>query len=248
MRSITSITKDLTQLFRQLGYLGSTRQILIKIAKKALFPRAQLSHSQFGEDRVIANYFSNSEPGLYVDVGCNEPVNFSNTWQLYLRGWRGVVIDANPSLTQKFETFRPSDISVTAAVSNQEKEIEFYFSKNSHLISGIGENDDQRWSRTNENCDIVKLKTIRLGSILEKHNIPKDFDFLNIDTEGNERDVLESLGLNAFRPKLICVEIHDLILEELDSSAVFMFLKEHNYSLMAYIGPSAFFLANRTSS
>jgi hypothetical protein len=162
MRSITSIRKGLSLLVRQLGYLASIRQILIKITKKGLFPGAQLSYSQFGEDRVIAKYFSNSKSGVYVDVGCNEPVNFSNTWQLYLRGWTGVVIDANPSLTKKFETFRPSDIAFTAAVSNQEKEIEFYFSKNSHLLSGIGENHDRRWPRSDKDCDIVKLKRFGL--------------------------------------------------------------------------------------
>lgn len=242
MRSLNKIITRLSLLKSQVGYRKCLKETCAKISQKLFQPHASVTYSQFGEDSVIKSFFKQTENGFYVDVGCNEPISYSNTWLLYLEGWQGIAIDANPELIKNFNRVRPRDTSLTAAISDQANiEVEFYFSKESHLISGIGKKLDTKWKRTEKNCNIVKYQTSRLDQILEAHGAPSNFDFLNIDTEGNEKDVLISLNLDKYRPRLICVEIHNLDLSDINSSDIVVFLYSKNYRLIGYTKPSAFF-------
>ena len=94
---------------------------------------------------------------------------------------------------------------------------------------------------------MVRRRATRLDKILNKQNAPQKFEFLNIDTEGNELSVLYSLNLDLYRPKLICIEIHDLDLLDLHSSKLVNFLLEKNFKLSSYVNPSAFFVCNLES-
>ena len=241
MRSFKSIIERYSQLYNSLRFIDFVKYNANKLSSKLLNPDAQLSYSQFGEDLIIQTFFQSQKSGTYIDVGCNEPINYSNTWKLYLSGWTGIAIDANPSLTEKFKKVRPLDTVVAKPISNKKQIIEFYFSKKSHLISGIGEKRDSPWSRTDENCDVIECESERLDNILLEHNIPSDFDFLNIDTEGNEKDILISLDLNKFKPKLICVEIHDFTISTSEKSDIEELLSSMGYYIVAFSKPSIFF-------
>lgn len=241
MRSLNRTITRINELRYQVGYWRCLQEIFAKVARKLFQPESFVSYSQFGEDTLIQNLLDLNVKGYYVDVGCNEPIRYSNTWQLYLKGWKGLAIDANRNLIEQFAATRPRDTAVTAAISSKSENVDFFFSRESHLVSGIGKSTDTPWQRLEQNSDVVRYRTSRLDEILAQHNTPCDFDFLNIDTEGNERDVLISLDLSTYRPRLICVEIHKLCLDSLNESDVVSLLYQHNYQLVAYAKPSAFF-------
>ena len=201
------------------------------------------SYSQFGEDRVINGFFANQQRGVYVDVGCNHPIAYSNTWQLYLRGWRGVGIDPNPRLVEEYRRRRPNDVVVQKAVSNHDGKVDFYFSHESDLISGIGEQAAGPWKRTPQNSSIVQCECQTLETILANNNIPLDFDLLSIDVEGHELVILESIDFSCIRPRLIVVEMHDFDLMHPEIDAVYARLVSSGYQLISYLKPSGFFAA-----
>lgn len=245
-RSKQSATQGRFQiLLRQLGLFGALKYLSFKAFKRLLDPSLISSYSQFGEDRIIDAYFSGQPTGFYVDIGCNHPVAYSNTMLLYQRGWHGICVDANPELIKLFKTRRPRDIAVQQVVSKQNTEVEFYFSKDSHLISGVGSKEDGNWQRTNDNSDVVLCQAITLTDLLKQHNAPQQFDLLSIDVEGHEMAVLESLDFDVYTPRLIVVEIHDFDLSRPDEQEVYRILVEQGYKLKAYARPSGFFELDR---
>src|SRR4051812_45405548 len=87
------------------------------------------SFAQGAEDIIIPHivryHFGIQGPGSFVDVGCNAPVRYSNTFALYLLGWRGINIDANKTLVGESQRVRKLDTAVHAAVSDSVKEVIF---------------------------------------------------------------------------------------------------------------------------
>lgn len=79
---------------------------------------AQLTFSQNGEDIMLANMFSRSRKGFFIDVGAHHPFRFSNTYLLYRQGWAGINIDALPGAKKLFEHYRPRDITIEMGVSD----------------------------------------------------------------------------------------------------------------------------------
>ena len=75
------------------------------------------SFSQYGEDLIVDKLLHPRDKGTYVDVGANHPINGSNTFRLYLRGWNGLAIDPNPRFAQDFKSYRPRDRYLTEGVS-----------------------------------------------------------------------------------------------------------------------------------
>ena len=215
--------------------------IIFKCSGKLFQRHAIIGYSQFGEDRFIEQFFATKENGLYVDVGCNHPVAYSNTWSLYLRGWRGICIDANAELISKFQKTRPMDTALQRVISDEKKTVEFYFSKTSHLISGIGSKTEGFWKRTAKNSNVVRCESTELCEVLKEHNVPRKFDLLTIDVEGEELAVLNSLNFNAYTPQLIAVEMHDFNISLASENNVYKLLIERGYSMVSYFLPTGFF-------
>ena len=78
------------------------------------------SYSISNVDLIIDRMFSNLDNGIYIDVGCNHPIKFNNTYLLYKRGWKGINIDLDSKSIKEFKKFRPHDYNVQKIVSNDE--------------------------------------------------------------------------------------------------------------------------------
>lgn len=73
-------------------------------------------YSQEGEERILERLFKGKTNGFYVDCGANHPIRYSNTYRLYRKGWRGIVIDALPGTEKIYSRIRPRDIVVESGV------------------------------------------------------------------------------------------------------------------------------------
>ncbi|MBL4672455.1 MAG: FkbM family methyltransferase [Arenicella sp.] len=226
---------------KQLTWINFLVFIISKVTGRLFQRYAIPSYSQFGEDRIIGSFFADKEKGFYVDVGCNHPVAYSNTWKLYIRGWCGICIDANADLISEFQKVRPMDTALQKVISDKKKEVEFYYSKTSHLISGIGSKTEGFWKRTSENSNVVKCESVTLCDVLTEYNAPQEFDLLNIDVEGEELPVLNSLNFDKYTPQLITVEMHDFDIALAAENAVYKLLVERGYSMVSYLQPTGFF-------
>lgn len=161
--------------------------------------------SQFGEDLFLAHFFSERKTGFYVDVGAFHPFNISNTCAFYKKGWRGMNIEPNPMSFRAFPKHRTRDINLNVAVDREEKEVVFNCLKE---LSGI--DDDTHLFRDGNRSVQCRIKAMPLAKILQDH-LPANttIDFMSVDCEGHDAEVLRSNDWTRFKPQVILVEDHE---------------------------------------
>lgn len=164
------------------------------------------SFSQNGEDLIIDKLLNYKRRGFYTDIGAYDPFRFSNTNRFYKKGWRGINVEPNINNYKKFVIFRPKDINLNIGIGTKKGKLTFYnffpdtlstFSKKDALNYGkIG------FKKINE----FKVNVQRLNKIFSKYCSNKKIDFLSVDTEGFEMEVLMSNNWKKYRPQIICIE------------------------------------------
>jgi FkbM family methyltransferase len=193
-------------------------------------------YSHYGEDMVLNYVFQQKENGFYVDVGCYHPDFFSNTKKLYKMGWSGINIDANNDTIDLFNKNRPGDTNLNYAISEKEGEGE-YFKFTEIDVTGGGSGNSlsldvkKKYELEGLKAKPFKIKMMTLAKILESHAANKTIDFLNIDVEGFDLQVLKSNNWSLFRPKIIAVEIwhKDIEFDSVQNNEIYKFLCDKNY-------------------
>lgn len=228
-------------LFQRLGPLRATQLIAAKICNRLLLRAPRLSWAQFGED-LVARDILGLQKGYYVDVGCNHPEKWSNTYLFYIHGWNGLLVDANQDLIAACSKRRPLDATECCLLGDEEGEGEIAIYDEHALSSAVsGHNVERRGM-----ARLVETRRIRkttLTRLLEKNNAPADIDFLSIDVEGMDLAVLRGLDMARFRPKLVAVEDASFVPARPAESHVVQFLKDRGYRLYSHVHPTLFFLA-----
>ena len=166
------------------------------------------SFSQCGEDMIIDYIFRlrGIPSPSYIDVGANHPYFISNTAMFYERGCRGINIEANPQLLPAFETYRPEDINLNVGISDREEELEFYIMEDNTLSTFSEKERDNMLSAGKKLARTKKIKLTTVSAILADHFNGTFPDFLNLDAEGMDFAILQSIDFEKYSPKVICVE------------------------------------------
>jgi FkbM family methyltransferase len=224
----------------------AVKLIAIFMVRKLTRLPISFSYAQGAEDIIIpyiAHYhFGIEGPGKYVDVGCNTPVKYSNTFLLYLIGWRGLNVDANAELIDECKRVRRQDICLRAAVSDIEREVTFHKAKDD-AVSTIDETRLVEWKKYFEfsDADQERLVTRTLTSILDENWKAGDaIDLLSIDVEGHDFQVLQSLDLARYRPKIVVIEMHTI--ENLEENEIYRYLTSNGYAFRYYAVLNAYFV------
>ena len=203
------------------------------------------SYSQFGEDRFIADFFKDKKNGFYIDIGCFHPIMFSNTCLLFNNGWSGINIDLNQISIDLFNMIRPKDYNFCAAISNNIEEKDLFFD---HDLSPV--NTIQKSFYDSANKDIAfkklikkKVVTTQFSDIAKKVTSLSKINFLNIDCEGHDYNILSSIDLNRYSPELICIETHEVDnKEKIQNNNIIKLLNNHQYRIFKRCGPSSLFI------
>jgi FkbM family methyltransferase len=212
----------------------STHRILLDFCDTRLGRYATKSYSQEGEDMILRRLLEKNKNGFYVDVGAHHPQRFSNTYYFYKKGWRGINLDAMPGSMKHFEKIRKKDINLEIPVSKSGN-TQTYFMFNEPALNGFSMrlSESRDGNRNYRIIDKKEIKTYTLEDILDTY-LPdsQEIDFLSVDVEGLDLDVLESNNWEKYRPRFVVVEILHDSLEEVISSEIYRFLSEAGY--MAY--------------
>jgi FkbM family methyltransferase len=235
------------ELYRNFPFKIATALTMCEATRALLDPYGRASYAQTGEDRIIESYVDSTRVGFYVDVGCHHPFRGSNTLALYSRGWRGVVVDGNPEWIALFKRVRPRDVAICAIVSDQERPVTFTLAKTSELstVSSKFERDRIGKSGVKER---VTVNAITLQTVMEKSGVPSTFDLLSIDVEGHDYEVLTSFNIDAFRPRVIVIEMHGFVPASHTTDPIYRYLEEKNYYLRSYSVMNGIFLDARADS
>ena len=162
----------------------------------------------FGEDKFISNYFKNKPNGFYIDVGCYHPLDGNNTHLLHKKGWNGINFDINFYSIKLFDFLRDKDVNINSGISCKKEKLTMYYRKEINMLNTLDEKIAKIRFKNGYKKRSIKVNT--LNFFMSKHfqNLKK-IDFINIDVEGSEMDVLKSLNFKFHKPQLICVEIHN---------------------------------------
>ena len=154
-------------------------------------------------DSPICSFFENRRNGVFVDIGANHPIKNSETWPLEQQGWSGLLVEPNPELCELLRRHRPGSrvFQIAACAPGKEGEAEL------HLA-----NDDGKSSLNPEWDHLMTGKTVRvatrtINSVLVEASV-HHIDFLSLDVEGMELEVLRGIDLVRYAPALILIEDH----------------------------------------
>jgi len=194
------------------------------------------NNSQFGEDKKILKLFKEKRDGTYLDLGCFHPIRQNNTYLFHRLGWKGINIDLNPLTIELFNTARPEDINICVAISGKKELKSLFFDHELSSLNTINKNHTLFLKKAFNKISLKKrkVKTDTLSNILKKHKI-NSIDFMNIDIEGNELEVLKTINFNKIDIKVICIEIvnYELYSDKIkiNKNKIFNILKKNKYNL-----------------
>ena len=208
--------------------------------------KPRIINANWGLDVVIKDIFKNKKKGIYIDVGCHHPLINNNTYLLYKNGWRGINVDLDFSSIDMFNYFRPDDCNKLKAVSNIKGFTKFYFFHNRAPKNTISK-------KSSKGAKLIKsIETDTLDNIIKKSKfLIKKIDFLSIDVEGNELNVLKGLNFKKYKPKVVVLEFIDPSIKEfyghkienIMSSKIYKFMKNRNYKLVNWIHDDLVFIS-----
>ena len=165
------------------------------VGHRAIFPDT-------AENELKEEFFG-TRPGYFVDVGANEPKDIiSQSWHLERRGWDGVLIEPQPALAQKLKEQRRAKVFACACSSpaNAGKMLRLH-------VAGIHSSLDPDFFVAGMRKEtMIEVPARTLNDILDEADAPTPIDFLSIDVENHEIEVLSGLTLERWRPRLILIE------------------------------------------
>ena len=165
-----------------------------------------VSYAQRFEDLYLMRCFDASSEGFYIDIGSGHPVYDNTSFAFYLMGWRGITVEPNPWLARLSRAVRPRDHHVEALVGARPGEATFYLVDEFHGFSTMIE-DHARAARAQfgKASQPIAMPVTTLRELCEEH-APRVFEFLKVDVEGAEQDVLLNGDWQNYRPKVVVVE------------------------------------------
>jgi len=155
------------------------------------------------EMRLIAAFFGNRK-GYFVEVGANEPRERSQTWHLEQAGWTGVLIEPQPALAAKLRAARSAQVFAVACSSPDHAGKTLPL----HVAGPLSALDRERMAPGASPETVIDVPVRTLDSVLEEAGSPPGFDFLSIDVEGHEIEVLRGFDIARWHPRLILLEDH----------------------------------------
>lgn len=192
--------------------------------------RPNLCYGQDGEDLILDRLLERQAQGFYVDVGAHHPVRFSNTYLFYRRGWRGINIDAMPGSMKKFARVRPRDINIECGVAGAAGTLTYHRFNEPALNTFDADEAALKNKPPYQMVDAIDISVERLDVLLDRHmpaGVP--IDFLSVDVEGKDEEVLRSNDWTRFRPRFILAETLRVDMLEMSRCPVVEFLGSVGY-------------------
>lgn len=168
------------------------------------------TYSQYGEDKFVSAFFSEKKQGRYLDIGASHPFRISNTYLLYQLGWNGITVEPIPNLVNLHKKWRPRDEIIPEAIGIVNESMDF-FEMVPSVLSTMDEKTANKYIK--EKSAILfkryKVKVRSVSDLIDYAFKKSHIDFMSIDIEGLDADIIESIDFSLYRPGLLCVEAND---------------------------------------
>lgn len=201
-------------------------------------------YSQLNEEEIIESYFDKNYIGNCIDIGAYDGIGASNTLYFEERGWYCLCIEPNPNSFKYLKQNRK--YTVNYAISDVNDDLVFNVAriKDSYLhedaISSL--KIDERLLKQHQdagyeiNVYSIMVEVITLDKCIEDFYKKDTIDFINIDTEGTELDVLKGFNINKWKLKLFIIE------NNFNESLIEEYLIKYGYKKDKRIGVNDFYI------
>jgi len=185
---------------------------------------------QISQDLVAYLYFNKKKNGFFVDIGANDGVTYNNTLVFEQMGWRGICAEPHPVVFKKLTENRMCITCNVAIASNAKKNVEFICDEKDDMFSGLASklSDSARKGKS------IKINCISFNDLIFQYADIRHIDFLSIDTEGCEMDILSTIDFSRYSFGLITVEG--------GKEEVTQFLKTKGYKIYRDLGQDIMFI------
>lgn len=158
------------------------------------------THSQFGQDLFVLEYiFKNKNTGFFIDIGGNHPIHCNNTFLLEKKGWTGIALEPQEFLRKLWKDAR-STPCLPYAIGPENKTITFVEGLEEDGLSGV-----QGHNKVTKASHAIQVEQITLTQLAKQYNIDY-IDYVSIDVEGYEMEVLKGIDFDSLNIKVIGIE------------------------------------------
>lgn len=169
------------------------------------------SYSQCGEDLIINFIFEQlrKEKPTYLDIGAHHPSFLSNTFFFYEKGSRGVNVEPDPYLMESFLQERSLDTNLNIGVgTNLEETIADFYVMSERVLNTFSEDEAKKISSygTYTIEKVIQVPLIPIKQIIQEHFITNPPNFISIDVEGLDFEIMKTFDFNNHRPEVFCIE------------------------------------------
>ena len=227
--------------------LKFTTSLIYGILLKIKFLR---SMSQEGEDLIIDRILKMKnikyKDIFFLDIGSGHHIKYSNTFYYYIRGSKGICIDAFEQNIRLHKFLRPKDKCFNFLLGSKEKILDYYVFKQSELNTISKKKVDELKGYKIFPLYLKQMKQSNTSQFFSEKitdNVKK-INLLNIDIEGAELDVLKSINWVNFKPEIICVEIILRDFEDVYKNDIYKLLKLNGYNMYSKLINSVIFIKN----
>jgi FkbM family methyltransferase len=203
-----------------------------------------VSYAQNKEDIILSGFFTELKKGFYVDVGANHPDALSVTKYFYDRGWNGINLEPNQTLYKEIVKQRPRDININIGAADKPGELilrEYPAGDGLSTFSKVTQKNYKKESNEYKNYTnnyedhVVPVQTLEQ---IFKENKIETINFMNVDVEGFEYEVLVGNNWDKYRPQVICIEANNLVKDWRP------LLNKAKYSLAFFDGLNNYYVAD----
>jgi FkbM family methyltransferase len=194
--------------------------------------------SQLGEASVAYSLAEDAWPRWVVEVGANDGITGSNARLFLRKGWNALLVEPNPNLFPRLVknvAAWPAARCESVACSDAPGvlPLRIFADDPTGMLSTIHSDAETNRGRTRPVAEVHDVEVVTLTSLLDRHEVPRDFGVLSVDAEGHDLNVLRGLDFERYRPHLIITESDERTEEEEAKRAL---LHQHGYTLIERVG------------
>ncbi len=177
---------------------------------KNKFERGEVSYSQCAEDIITCRILKalGIEKPTYIDIGANHPTQINNTYFFYKNGAKGICIEPDPILLKQIKKKRPRDVCLNIGIGAESENLADFYVMSMRVLSTFSKEEADSLTRTTDKKieKVIKIPLVPMETIIKKYLGNKVPNFVSLDTEGYDFEILKSLDFQKFRPEIFCIE------------------------------------------